>query len=347
MAKPDYSVVCSRVLFFIRQQECRDILEKRCSYIKKYIFGVDIGGTTVKMGLFQNNGSLLEKWEIPTRKENNGEAILSDVAKSILDKIEEKKISEEVEGIGVGVPSAIDKNGVIVGVAANLGWGEIDVPGELGHYLKYPIKAANDANVAALGEMWQGGARGHANVIMITLGTGVGGGVIVDGKVVAGNNGAAGEIGHITVNPGEKESCSCGRKGCLEQYASATGIVRYASRYLEENPDAETTLCPETLTSKIIFDAAKEGDEVACHIVAETGNRLGSAMATLACVMNPEVFVIGGGVSKAGKILIDSISRGFRKSAFHAVQDTEIVTAELGNDAGICGAAKLILDSQV
>ena len=250
MAKPDYNVVCSRVLFFIRQQECRDILEMRCSYIKKYIFGVDIGGTTVKMGLFQNNGSLLEKWEIPTRKENNGEAILSDVAKSILDKIEEKKISEEVEGIGVGVPSAIDKNGVIVGVAANLGWGEIDVPGELGHYLKYPIKAANDANVAALGEMWQGGGKGYKNLVFVTLGTGVGGGVIIDGKIVAGIAGGGGELGHIHLNDEETETCGCRNKGCLEQYASATGIVRLAKEYLTKE-DVPSILREKEFSAKV------------------------------------------------------------------------------------------------
>lgn len=312
----------------------------------KYIFGVDVGGTSIKCGLFTEEGSIAEKWEIPTDTTDRGSHILKDIARSLNDAISRNSIDrEDIEGIGIGVPGPVETGGT-VNKCINLGWGVFNIENELSALTGYKVKAGNDANVAALGEMWQGGARGYANVIMITLGTGVGGGVIVDGKVVAGNNGAAGEIGHITVNLGEKESCSCGRKGCLEQYASATGIVRYASKYLEENPDAETTLCPETLTSKIIFDAAKEGDEVACHIVAETGNRLGNAMATLACVMNPEVFVIGGGVSKAGEILIDSISRGFRKSAFHAVQDTEIVTAELGNDAGIYGGAYLISKSR-
>lgn len=308
----------------------------------KYIFGVDVGGTSIKCGLFTEEGSIAEKWEIPTDTTDRGRHILKDIADSLNDAVMRNSIDRaDIEGIGIGVPGPVEPDGT-VNKCSNLGWGIFNVETELSALTGYKVKAGNDANVAALGEMWQGGARGYANVIMITLGTGVGGGVIVDGKVVAGNNGAAGEIGHITVNPGEKESCSCGRKGCLEQYASATGIVRYASRYLEANPDAETTLCPETLTSKSIFDAAKEGDEAAYHIVDETGNVLGSAMATLACVTNPEVFVIGGGVSKAGKILIDSISRGFRKNAFHAVQDTVIVTAELGNDAGIYGGAYLI-----
>lgn len=308
----------------------------------KYIFGVDVGGTSIKCGLFTEEGSIAEKWEIPTDTTDRGSHILKDIADSLNDAVMRNSIDRaDIEGIGIGVPGPVEPDGT-VNKCSNLGWGVFNVENELSSLTGYKVKAGNDANVAALGEMWKGGARGYSNVIMITLGTGVGGGIIVDGKVVAGNNGAAGEIGHITVNPGEKESCSCGRRGCLEQYASATGIVRYASKYLEANPDTETNLCPENLTSKSIFDAAREGDEAAYHIVDETGSVLGSAMATLACVMNPEVFVIGGGVSKAGKILIDSISRGFRKNAFHAVQDTVIVTAELGNDAGIYGGAYLI-----
>ena len=279
----------------------------------KYIFGVDVGGTSIKCGLFTEEGSIAEKWEIPTDTTDRGSHILKDIADSLNDAVMRNSIDRaDIEGIGIGVPGSVEPDGT-VNKCSNLGWGVFNVENELSSLTGYKVKAGNDANVAALGEMWQGGARGYSNVIMITLGTGVGGGIIVDGKVVAGNNGAAGEIGHITVNPGEKESCSCGRRGCLEQYASATGIVRYASKYLEANPDTETNLCPENLTSKSIFDAAREGDEAAYHIVDETGSVLGSAMATLACVMNPEVFVIGGGVSKAGKILIDSISRGFRK----------------------------------
>ena len=259
----------------------------------KYIFGVDVGGTSIKCGLFTEEGSIAEKWEIPTDTTDRGSHILKDIADSLNDAVMRNSIDRaDIEGIGIGVPGPVEPDGT-VNKCSNLGWGVFNVENELSSLTGYKVKAGNDANVAALGEMWKGGARGYSNVIMITLGTGVGGGIIVDGKVVAGNNGAAGEIGHITVNPGEKESCSCGRRGCLEQYASATGIVRYASRYLEANPDAETTLCPETLTSKSIFDAAREGDEAAYHIVDETGNVLGSAMATLACVTNPEVFVIG------------------------------------------------------
>lgn len=312
----------------------------------KYLFGVDVGGTSVKCGLFTEYGVLEEKWEIPTDTTDSGSHILEEIARSLNEAVSRNSLSaSDIEGIGIGVPGPVEKDGT-VNKCINLGWGVFNIEAELSELTGYKVKAGNDANVAALGEMWQGGARGHANVIMITLGTGVGGGVIVDGKVVTGNNGAAGEIGHITVNPHEKEPCSCGRRGCLEQYASATGIVAYAEKYLKDNQYADTVLDTENLTSKAIFDAAREGDAAAHHIAEITGDRLGNAMATLACVMNPEIFVIGGGVSKAGEILIDSISRGFRKNAFHAVQDTEIVTAELGNDAGIYGCAYLISESR-
>ena len=213
----------------------------------RYLFGVDVGGTTVKLGFFDADGNLLDKWEIPTRKEDNGGHILEDVAATIKEKLTRDSIAlQDVVGVGLGVPGPVDDAGMVY-KAVNLGWGEFNVVKTLSNLLGLPVRAGNDANVAALGEMWKGGGQGYKNLVAVTLGTGVGGGVIVDGKVVAGNNGAAGEIGHITVNPGEKESCSCGRRGCLEQYASATGIVRYASRYLEAMKRRITLLTrPET-----------------------------------------------------------------------------------------------------
>ena len=310
--------------------------------MKKYIFGVDIGGTTVKMGLFRNDGVLLEKWEIPTRKENNGKEILPDVAKSILGKIEEKKISEEIEGIGVGVPSAIDKNGVIVGVAANLGWKELDVPGELGCYLKYPIKAANDANVAALGEMWQGGGKGYKNLVFVTLGTGVGGGVIVDGKVVAGIAGGGGELGHIHLKDEETEACGCGNKGCLEQYASATGIVRLAKERLAKG-EVSSVLQGKDLSAKEVFDAAKAGDLVAVETMKEFGQYLGKGLSLVGAILNPEAFVIGGGVSKAGEMLFDYVRPYYEEYSIAPGYATKFTLATLGNDAGIYGAAAQLL----
>ena len=197
--------------------------------MKNYAFGVDIGGTTVKLGLFDKEGNVLDKWEIPTVTANAGEAILPDVAKSIKEKLAEKNIDiAEVSGVGVGAPGAVESKGTLVNGAVNLGWGLFNIPEVLGALVNLPVKAANDANAAAFGEMWQGGGKGYQDLVAVTLGTGVGGGIIVDGKIVIGANGAGGEIGHIHLEDNEEEACGCKNKGCLEQYASATGIVRLA-----------------------------------------------------------------------------------------------------------------------
>lgn len=310
----------------------------------KYCFGVDIGGTTVKMGLFSAEGELIDKWEIPTRTEHEGEAILPDVAASIQKKTEEAKIVvSEIAGVGVGIPGPVDGQGRVQSTA-NLGWGYKEVKRELQELIGgIRVEAGNDANVAAMGELWLGAGRGEKNVVMVTLGTGVGGGIVVDGRMLVGENGAGGEIGHICVNPHEKEACGCGLHGCLEQYASATGIARLAGRRLAANAD-ETVLRGGELDAKAVFDAVKEGDAVAMEIAAEFGRYLGEAMAELAVIVNPAVIIIGGGVSKAGSVLLPYIEEPFRRKAFFADRDTRFVLASLGNDAGICGAARLILE---
>ena len=312
--------------------------------MKKYGFGVDIGGTTIKMGFFETNGNLVDKWEIKTNTANGGAEILSDIAKSIDNKLAQEAISkDEVQGVGVGVPGPVRSDGV-VNRCVNLGWGILSVAEELGALTGLTVKVGNDANVAALGELWQGGAKGCKDAVMVTLGTGVGGGIIIDGKIVAGFHGAGGEIGHITVNPDEIEACNCGQYGCLEQYASATGIVRMAKRKLAKTDDETTLRKIEPLTAKDIFDEAKAGDEVAKELVDELGEILGSALSNLACVVNPEAIVIGGGVSKAGTILIDTIQEHFKETSFHALKETRFELATLGNDAGIYGCMAMLLD---
>ncbi|MBP3677398.1 MAG: ROK family glucokinase [Agathobacter sp.] len=312
--------------------------------MKKYGFGVDIGGTTIKMGFFETNGNLIDKWEIKTNTANGGAEILSDIAKSIDNKLAQEAISkDEVQGVGVGVPGPVRSDGV-VNRCVNLGWGILSVAEELGALTGLTVKVGNDANVAALGELWQGGAKGCKDAVMVTLGTGVGGGIIIDGKIVAGFHGAGGEIGHITVNPDEIEACNCGQYGCLEQYASATGIVRMAKRKLAKTDDETTLRKIEPLTAKDIFDEAKAGDEVAKELVDELGEILGSALSNLACVVNPEAIVIGGGVSKAGAILIDTIQEHFKETSFHALKETRFELATLGNDAGIYGCMAMLLD---
>ena len=312
--------------------------------MKKYAFGVDIGGTTCKIGFFETSGKMLDKWEIKTNTANNGESILSDVAQAVDNKLAQEGISkDEVQGIGIGVPGPVKSNGV-VNRCVNLGWGVVNVEEGLESLTGLKVKAGNDANVAALGEMWQGGARGSRDVVMVTLGTGVGGGIIVDGKVVAGFNGAGGEIGHITVNNDEIEACNCGQYGCLEQYTSATGIVRVAKRKLDKTSDGTSLRGIENLTAKDVFDEAKAGDKIALGLVDEVCQILGATLSNIACVVNPEIIVIGGGVSKAGDILIETIQKHFVESSFHACRDTKFALASLGNDAGMYGCVQMLLE---
>ena len=310
--------------------------------MKKYCFGIDVGGTTVKMGLFTTEGELLDKWEIPTRKEDGGAYILNDVAASVEAKLAEKNIAkEDVAGAGIGVPGPTLDTGY-VSICVNLGWKDKNPANELSELLSIPVKAGNDANVAALGEMWKGGGEGYFDVVLLTLGTGVGGGIIIDGHAVVGAHGAGGEIGHITVRDDETEACGCGRKGCLEQYASATGLVRLAKRYFEKNTK-NSILTGKEITAKEVFDAAKAGDAAALEITEEFGAYLGQALVNLAATVDPAVFVIGGGVSKAGDILLETVRKYFYDHAFYGNQKTKITLATLGNDAGIYGAAKQVL----
>ncbi len=299
----------------------------------KYCFGIDIGGTTVKMGLFQEDGTLLDKWEIPTNKENQGASILQDIAAAIHEKLEQKSINKkDVIGVGAGVPAPVTKLGQVERTV-NLGWGPKEVKKELESLIELPVKVGNDANVAALGEMWQGGGKGYEDLVMLTLGTGVGGGVVINGNIVVGAHGGGGEIGHICVNYEETDCCGCGKQGCLEQYASATGIAKLANKYGMTGA-----------TAKDVFDAVKAGDKLAIRIAEEFGNYLGHALANVATVLDPEVFVIGGGVSKAGEILLDFVKKPYLEKAFFGNKDTKFALAQLGNDAGIYGAAKLALE---
>jgi len=309
--------------------------------MKKYIFGVDLGGTSVKLGLFNKEGELLEKWEIPTRKKENGKYVLEDITQTILEKTEEKQIREEVIGIGIGVPGPVKEDGTVKG-CVNIGWGEFNVEKELSKQTGYPVKAGNDANVAALGELWQGGGKGYQNMVMFTLGTGVGGGVIINGKVVAGANGAAGEVGHMPVVYDEEETCNCGKKGCLEQVASASGIVKEMKKILASS-DEYSVLRGKTISAKAVFDALKEGDALAMEAGERLGKYLGIALAHVAAVVDPEIFVIGGGVSKAGEVLIELIRKYYIEKAFVQSRGVKFALATLENDAGIYGAAKLLL----
>ncbi|MCR4807388.1 MAG: ROK family glucokinase [Lachnospiraceae bacterium] len=309
----------------------------------RFCFGADIGGTTVKLGLFTPGGDVVKKWEIPTRKEDKGSHILPDIAESIKDEMAARNLERDnIIGIGVGAPGPVDKDGIIY-KAVNLGWGVLNIKQELNKLTNLPVRAGNDANVAALGEMWKGGGEGFKDLVVVTLGTGVGGGVIIDGKVVAGYNGGGGEIGHIHIEDAEEEACGCGNRGCLEQYTSATGVVRLANRRLKKD-DKDSVLRGQEVTAKTVFDAVKAGDPLAIEIAEQFGRYLGKGLACIAGVVNPEVFVIGGGVSKAGQVIIDYIQKYYSQYVFHASSEAKFKLATLGNDAGIYGAAKLVLE---
>ena len=310
--------------------------------MKKYCFGIDVGGTSVKCGLFSAEGDVLDKWEIPTRTEDNGVNILPDVADAINRKIEEKKLDkEEIAGIGIGVPGPVNENGEVP-CAVNLHWGYVNIAGDMERLTGLPVKAGNDANVAALGELWKGGGAGYHSLIMVTLGTGVGGGIIINDKIVAGSHGAGGEIGHAHVEDAITDPCNCGNCGCLEQVASATGIVRLAKEELSASEEP-SLLREGKISAKRVWDAVKEGDALAIRVAERFGEYLGKTLAVLATVSDPQVIVIGGGVSKAGQILLGYITGPYQKYAFSACRGTEFALATLGNDAGIYGAARMVL----
>ena len=300
----------------------------------KYGFGIDLGGTTVKIAYFDETGNMLDKWEIPTVTEGNGTQILPDIAASIRQYIDGNQIVEtEILGLGIGVPGPVDSKG-IVNKCVNLGWGVFNIAEELTRLTGFPVKAGNDANVAALGEFWKGGGQGCENMVFATLGTGVGGGIVIEGKLLHGTHGSGAEIGHMVLNKNETAVCGCGKRGCVEQYCSATGIVRLAGLHGMEN-----------VTCKDIFDAGKAGDKVALEVLDEYYEYLGEFLGTLCSVIDPEIVVLGGGVSKAGDVLLTGVEPYFHKYVFHAASNVKFSLASLGNDAGAYGAFKLALDA--
>ncbi len=310
----------------------------------RYGFGIDLGGTTVKLAFFEENGTLLDKWEIPTVTADGGKRILPDIAAAINGYVQKKGIDKaQLLGIGIGVPGPVVAGGVVK-VCDNLGWGRVDVRGVLSGLTGLPVSVGNDANVAALGESWKGGGKDCGNMVLVTLGTGVGGGIIVNGKQVCGAFGAGGEIGHMVLVPEEPEYCNCGKRGCVEQFCSATGIVRVAQRYLAANQDASSLRRLQTVTAKDVFDTAAAGDAAAKAILEQVYDYMGRFLANIGCVVDPEVFVFGGGVSRAGQPLLDGVRQAFGRYVYHASAQVRFALATLGNDAGAYGAFRLLKD---
>ena len=311
----------------------------------KFGFGVDIGGTTVKIAFFDEQGTMLTKWEIPTVTADGGKQILPDIAASIRQYVEKESINPaDIIGVGVGVPGPVNSKG-LVNKCVNVGWGVFNIHEDLGNLVGFPVKAGNDANVAALGEFWKGGGKGCDNMIFVTLCTGVGGGIVVEGQLLHGAHGAGGEIGHLVLNRDETEPCGCGKLGCVEQYCSATGIVRMAKKALAAYEGTSKLSACEPLTCKDIFDCGKAGDELAVKVLNQYFAYLGEFLGNICNVVNPEAVVLGGGVSKAGQMLLDGTRPYFDKAVFHAARGVRFELASLGNDAGAYGAFKLALDA--
>lgn len=309
----------------------------------KFGFGVDVGGTTVKLAFFREDGIMLQKWEIPTVVENAGEQILPDIARSVERYLRENGYQkDQIIGIGIGVPGPVDRNGV-VHICDNLGWGVVDVKSRLQELTGFSIQVGNDANVAALGESWVGGGKGCRNMVLATFGTGVGGGIIVDGKQVCGVHGGGGEIGHMVIEPREETYCNCGKRGCVEQFCSATGIVRLTKKRLEKSGES-VLRNKEDFTCKDVFDAAKDGDVLAGEVLEQVYDYMGQFLANICCVVDPEVIVLGGGVSRAGQPFLDGAKNAFDRYVYHASKSVRFSLAALGNDAGVWGAFKLICE---
>ena len=311
----------------------------------RYGFGVDLGGTTVKIAYFDEQGTMIAKWEIPTVTTDGGKAILPDIAASIRQYIAQKTIDPAtIIGVGIGVPGPVSSKGV-VNKCINLGWGVFNIAEELSNLVGFPVKAGNDANVAALGEFWKGGGQGCDNMVFVTLGTGVGGGIVVEGHLLHGAHGSGAEIGHLVLKRDETIPCNCGKYGCVEQYCSATGIVRLAKEAMEGVTELSRLHRANPLTCKDIFDAGKAGDALALQVLDQYYAYLGEFLANICCVVDPDAVVLGGGVSKAGQMLLDGTRPYFDKYVFHAASGARFALASLGNDAGAYGAFKLALDA--
>ncbi len=306
--------------------------------------GVDLGGTTVKMGVFDLQGSLKEKWEIPTNRTENGKYILSEIVTSIEEKLSYMDITiDELQGIGVGIPGIVQDKG-FVAACVNLGWKNVNVKEELESRLHCKVTVGSDANVAAFGEMWQGSAKGYKDVVMLTLGTGVGGGVVLNGKILTGSLGIAGELGHMPLVEGMTEKCACGSYGCLEQLCSATGIVKTMKKRLQTRNNGVALENDTEITAFEVMELAKKNDELALGVIEDVSKHLAKALACISMVVNPQIFIIGGGVSKGGPFFLDKIRKYYQENVLYLCKNTPIELAGLSNDAGIYGAAKMAME---
>lgn len=312
-----------------------------------YCFGIDIGGTTIKMGFFSKEDGLIEKWEIPTRKGADPTPLLEDIAVAVEDCLKRHGVEKkDVLGMGMAAPGPVAQDGIVRGTV-NIGWGDVDLGSEGAKVVGIsPVFVGNDARVAALGEATYGAGAGVPSLLMLTLGTGVGGGLIENGRIHIGATGTAGEIGHLTMDLEERELCNCGKAGCLEQIASATGMVRVAQKFLSQT-EAPSVLRNEKITAQSLWDAAKAGDALALEICQYVSRMLGIAIANACYITDPHLIIIGGGVSAAGEFLLNMVKDSYRQFVFPQCRDKGFALAKLRNDAGIYGAASLVFTNEL
>ena len=309
-----------------------------------YRIGIDLGGTTVTAGLVDEENKILHKLTWATALPRPAEDLEQHMAKLCRAVAQQAGVDfAKVASIGIGTPGSVNSKTGKVGFNANFGYHNWDLGSDMEKLLGCRVYVENDANAAAYGEYLEGSAKGYNSAVCVTLGTGIGGGIILDGRIFSGANGAGGEIGHITVDPHETAVCGCGKRGCLEQYSSATGVVRCMKKLLDENPEVECVLRGTDFVAKDVFDAARNGDALASREVEDMSNTLGMALASIASTTDPEMFLVGGGVARAGDVLFDPLVKHFKEYAFRSCRETPIKAASLGNDAGIYGAVRLIV----
>lgn len=316
----------------------------------KWLFGIDIGGTTTKIAVITSDGNILQKCILPTPKTDHGSFLALTVQQAIETLLRAHRIAKkDVAGIGVGAPGPVDQGSGVFYELTNLDWPDnFPVKRILEEAVELPVVINNDANCAALGEMWRGAGAGSQDLVCLTLGTGIGGGVIINGNIVQGISGAAGEIGHFPSVITNGTRCNCGKTGCLETVASGTGIARLAVERVKRKHECTKklkTLLKQKgfITAKDVFELARAGDRTALEVVSEAASFLGMALAQIACIVNPEKMILGGGVAKAGSLLLNPVKSAFAQHAFPVTASkTDILLAQLGNDAGVIGAAWMV-----
>jgi glucokinase len=302
------------------------------------LYGIDIGGTSVKTAFIGDDGAILHRAEFPTRPETGIEDFLDRLHATYVQEANKAGLSlDDVVGVGVGVPAFFDAVRGMVVEAVNLGWKMVPLPQLIEARFHRPVAVENDANLAALGECWIGAGRGKSHLLCVTVGTGIGGGIVLDGEIYRGKNGMAGEIGHLTVQRHGGLLCNCGRTGCLETVASATAIIRNARQRLSHaNGDVQIHGASD------VFRLAEQGVAEAREVVAEAADWLGYGLALAATALNPDCIVIGGGVSKAQELFLRPVREAFERYSLERIHEAQVIPAELGNDAGVVGAARLI-----